>query len=89
MIKMIAILKYGKESFTHGVAPVSFQWNTSNPSVLQLNYPQKNEVDNLVTVSRKVRNNDLNDNNAVFSTQFNSSTVYSTGSKPGEAQVSV
>ena len=43
MIKMIAILKYNEETFTHGIAPISFNWNISNSNVLQLNLPQKSE----------------------------------------------
>ena len=39
MIKMIGILKFNEETFTHGVAAVSYNWNISNPHVLKLNLP--------------------------------------------------
>ena len=39
MIKMIAILKHNEETFTHGVAPISYSWNISNPNVLHLSLP--------------------------------------------------
>lgn len=34
MIKLIGILKYNDETFTHGLAPLSYAWNVSNPNVL-------------------------------------------------------
>jgi|LauGreDrversion4_2_1035121.scaffolds.fasta_scaffold13347_2 hypothetical protein len=91
MIKLMAILKFNEETFTHGIAPISYSWNISNPSVIQLNLPHaKSEVSTaLVLSNKKIRDNEHNNNNAVFSSNFNSSTVYSTGVRPGEAQVSV
>lgn len=34
MIKLIGVLKYKDEQFTHGIAPISYSWNVSNPNVL-------------------------------------------------------
>jgi hypothetical protein len=41
MIKMFAILKHNEETFTHGIAPISYNWNSSNQNVLALNLPNK------------------------------------------------
>jgi len=89
MIKLVAILKFEEETFTHGIAPISYSWNVSSPSTLQLNLPRAPESTALVLANKKIRDNEQNNNNAVFTSHFNSSTVYSTGLRPGEAQVSV
>lgn len=34
MIKLVAILKFHEETFTHGIAPISYSWNASSPSTL-------------------------------------------------------
>lgn len=93
MIKIIGILKYNQETFTHGIAPISYNWNSSNPVVLSLNLPTKSDitsttslVSTLIMASKKIRDNIANTNH-VFLSQFNSSTVYSTGGKQGEALV--
>ena len=39
--------------------------------------------------SRKIRNNKKNDENALFTTTFNSSSIYATAGKEGDAQVQV
>jgi len=41
MIKMFAILKHNDETFTHGIAPTSYNWNSSNQNILALNLPNK------------------------------------------------
>ncbi len=41
MIKMFAILKHNDEAFTHGIAPISYNWNSTNQNVLALNLPNK------------------------------------------------
>jgi hypothetical protein len=94
MIKLIAILKYNLETFTHGLAPISYNWNCSNPNILTMQLPTKTDTTNSLTgtvmmVSKKVRNNEQNDNNAVFYTTFNASTIYTLASKTGEAQIIV
>lgn len=93
-IKMLGILKYQQETFTHGIAPISYAWNCSNPNVLQLNFPSKSDssaplTSSLVMSSKKIRDNENNNNNAVFLSQFNSSTIYTVGGKQGEAMVSL
>jgi hypothetical protein len=98
MIKLIGILKFNNETFTHGIAPISYSWNASNPNILQLTTPSKGEIVSTSTAlattsmmlsSKKIRDNAANNNNAVFTTNFNSSTIYSTGAKQGEAQVTL
>jgi len=37
LLKQLAVLKYNNETFTHGIAPVSFSWNCSNPDILEPN----------------------------------------------------
>lgn len=87
---MIAVLKHNEEQFTQGIAPISFNWNVSNQNVLQLYLPHKMEgALKLVIANKKIRDNEANNDNAVFLSLFNSSTVYTTGGKPGEAFVSL
>lgn len=38
---MFAILKFNDETFSHGIAPISYSWNTSNQNVLTLNLGSK------------------------------------------------
>jgi hypothetical protein len=40
MIKLLAILKYQNQTFTHGIAPISYAWNVSNPNILSISTPQ-------------------------------------------------
>lgn len=96
MIKLIAILKYNAETFTHGIAPISYNWNCSNPNILSMQFPSKTNLTStsaltsaLMMVSKKIRNNELGDYNAVFFTSFNTSSMYSLASRQGEAQVIV
>jgi len=104
MIKMFAILKHNDETFTHGIAPISYNWNSTNQNVLALNLPNKlgggestsNALATMVArnalvvfQNKKIRDNESNNNNAVFLSHFNSSTVYTTGGKSGEALVTV
>ena len=34
MLKLVAILKHGDETFAHGIGPISFDWNCSHPGIL-------------------------------------------------------
>lgn len=43
----------------------------------------------LMQKTKRLRNNKLNEDNALFATSFNSSTIYATAGKEGDAQVSV
>lgn len=43
----------------------------------------------VVFQNKKIRDNEKNNNNAVFMTHFNSSTIYTTGGKQGEVLVNV
>lgn len=95
MIKLNGILKYHQETFTHGIAPISYSWNCSNPNILGLQLPSKGESQSMLMgssvfmASRKIRDNHENKNDAVFFSNFNSSTVYGLASKQGEAMVSL
>ena len=64
MIKLIGVLKYHQETFTHGIAPISYQWNCSNPNILSLNFPSKQDIkqsnvftSTLIMASKKIRDN--------------------------------
>mmetsp|Transcript_27408 Transcript_27408/g.20561 ORF Transcript_27408/g.20561 Transcript_27408/m.20561 type:complete len:254 (-) Transcript_27408:492-1253(-) len=90
MVKMIAILKYNSEIFSHGVAPISYSWNCSNLNIVGIQLPIKDGVQqvygsNLVMTSKKIRDNELNRNDVTFFSQFNSSSIYALGNSQGEA----
>lgn len=95
MIKLIAVLKYQQEIFTHGIAPISYSWNCTSPTILSLSFPAKSDMNSgslattLIMASKNIRNNEHGDNSAKFLTTFNSSTIYSVGGKQGEALVSL
>jgi len=40
-VKLNAVLKYNNEYFTHGVAPISYTWESNNGRVLQLELPNE------------------------------------------------
>lgn len=81
LVKMNAVLKHGPEYFNHGIAPLSYSWNVTSTRTLNLELPldaQKN---------RRLRNNLKNDDNVMFATSFNSSSVYATAGKEGDTVV--
>ncbi len=39
VVKLNAVLKFGKEYFNHGIAPISYSWNCSQSKVLGLEMP--------------------------------------------------
>ena len=91
MIRMIGVLKYHDEYFTHGLAPISYSWNVTNPTTLGLSLPSKSDMpgtNNILAVNQKVRHN-LSGRLENFHTSFNSSSVYSIASKEGDSQVSL
>jgi hypothetical protein len=96
MLKQLAVLRYKNDShdevFSHGVAPVSWDWNCSHPSILRPHFP----ADMAATAqsqhhvyTKVVRDNTRNNNNAVFSTAFNSSSIHANAVKAGEAVLNV
>jgi len=95
-IKLSAVLKYEHEYFHHGIAPISSSWNCTQARVLRLSLPSKQELaathgiaSNFVMTTRTMRNNLANDNHASFFTAFNSTSVYGTAEKDGDAVVTV
>lgn len=40
LLKQIAVLKYKNETFSHGIAPVSFAWNCSHHAILKAYLPE-------------------------------------------------
>jgi len=88
MIRLIGVLKYRDEYFSHGIAPISYSWNCSQSHILQLQFPSKHEVGGLLMQNKQIRNNEVR-RLQVFHSQFNSSSVYSVGAKEGEAMVSL
>lgn len=83
MFKQLAVLKYDNETFTHGVAPISWDWNCSHPSILRPNFTSTENIHHVQ--SRQIRDNSRNDNSALFTTQFNSSSIHANALKAGEA----
>jgi len=81
LFKQMVVLKFHDETFSHGIAPVSYHWTSSNENVI-LPHPQflkdHNELlqGQLPMVSKTVRDNYRRENYASFSTKFNSSSVY-------------
>jgi hypothetical protein len=68
MIKMFAVLKFNEETFTNGIAPISYSWNSSNHNILAVTYPSISSVQNeapstalatniQVYLNKKIRNN--------------------------------
>lgn len=39
LVKLIAILKYENENFSHGIAPLSYNWESSDSRVVSLQLP--------------------------------------------------
>lgn len=40
ILKQIVELKHGKETFSFGIAPISYSWNCSSPNVLKAYFPR-------------------------------------------------
>jgi hypothetical protein len=102
LLKQLAVLKYKDETFTHGIAPVSFSWDCSNPDILEPNPSlleplqyQRSEIDKSgqsrythQVVTKTIRDN-LNNNAAVFSSSYNSSGIHARALRAGEATLQV
>jgi len=84
-------LKHNNETFTHGVAPLSFSWNCSDFNILKPYLSSK--VENSASHSRPssitLRDNSKNIEKKVFATKFNSSSIYTKAVRSGEAILSV
>lgn len=39
LVKLIAVLKYENENFSHGIAPLSYNWESSDGRVVSLQLP--------------------------------------------------
>ena len=97
MIKMIGILKYRHETFTFGIAPISYNWNCNNQGTLEIQNPQSSSTNFETTgatnsntmVSKQIRNNEENNYKSIFYTHFNTSTIYALALKQGEAMISL
>ena len=92
--KAVAVMKYQFETFNHGIAPLSYNWNTTQ--ILSLHEPSKEDLatkhgiaSNLVMASTKVRNNLMNDDSAHFYSSFNSSSIYLAAGGTGDGALSV
>ena len=90
-------MKYEHEYFHHGIAPISYNWNCTQERVLTLDVPTKQQLaathgvapNNLVMTSRYVRDNKANMDKVTFFSAFNSSSIYASANKDGDAIVSV
>lgn len=97
MLKQLAVLKYrditGRdEMFSHGVAPISWDWNCSHPNILRPYFPfeKDSSVQTQHHVQSKIIRDNFNDNKAaVFTTSFNSSSIHANAIKAGEAIINV
>jgi hypothetical protein len=87
LVKFNAVLKFGTEYFNHGIAPISYSWNCSAGRTLSLELPTDSlmSANILMQKTKRLRNNKLNEDNALFATSFNSSTIYATAGKEGDA----
>jgi len=43
MLKQLAVLKHHNETFSHGVAPISWDWNCSHPGILRPHVPSDSD----------------------------------------------
>jgi hypothetical protein len=89
LIKLNAVLKYQNEYFNHGIAPISYSWETNNGRVLEIQLPQDGSNSGVTQKSRKIRHNEKNMDEVFFATDFNSSSVYSIAGREGNAQIRV
>ena len=87
MLKQLAVLKHFNETFSHGVAPVSWDWNCSHPTILRPNFPSDQEYQPHLH-SKTIRNG-LDNSVQVFTTAFNSSSIHANALKAGEALINV
>ena len=91
--KALVVLKYNKtEVFTHGVGPISYDWNTTAADVLRLRSPSPEDLAGsghaLVGQTQTMRDNLLNSDVSFYSS-FNSSSVYLSAGKSGEGMLKV
>jgi hypothetical protein len=87
------VLKYDKtETFTYGVGPISYDWNTTDSEVLRLRSPSPEDLAGsghaLVGQTQMMRDNSLNSDVSFYSS-FNSSSVYLSAGKSGEGLLKV
>lgn len=93
----MAVLKHQHETFNHGIAPLSYNWDTASSQVLSLHEPSKEYLaerhgiaSSMVMTSTKVRNNQLNDDQSQFYSSFNSSSIYlAAAGKTGDGSLTV
>lgn len=87
MIKLNAVLKYNNEYFNHGIAPISYNWNSKDGRVLALELPGENQSGySLLNKSKNLRNNEKS-SDVLFKTNFNSSSIYATAGIEGDVFV--
>ena len=94
MLKQIAVLKYkdpesGIEStFSNGIAPISFSWNSSHLDILRTYIPSSNNKDGYQNIHTKmIRDNKANNDKVAFTTSFNSSGIHANAMKAGEVMI--
>lgn len=95
-IKVQAVLKFNDEYFNHGVAPISYNWNCTQSRILNLDLPSKQELaaslgieSNFAMAQKAIRDGEKNDNSRYFFSAFNSSSIYATALKEGDALLRV
>lgn len=90
LLKQIVVLKYQNEVFSHGIAPISYDWSSNNEEILRP-YPsiKKNEDMHPHSYTKVIRDNWNRNENAKFVTQFNSSSIYVKAENQGEANLQV
>jgi hypothetical protein len=91
-----AVLKFNDEYFNHGVAPISYNWNCTQSRILNLDLPSKQELaaslgieSNFAMAQKAIRDGEKNDNTRYFFSAFNSSSIYATALKEGDALLRV
>jgi len=91
IIKLNGVLKFGEEYFNHGVAPISYNWNSTAQNVLLVQIPNRSDLPSgsstgVLHQTKKIRDA-TRGGIYTFHTALNSSSVYSQANGVGESEV--
>jgi hypothetical protein len=86
LLKQVVVLKYQGEVFSHGIAPISYDWSSNDEEILRPHPSmRKNEELHPHSYTKVIRDNFNRNDNAKFVTQFNSSSIYVKAENNGDA----
>jgi hypothetical protein len=83
ILKQTVELKHNQETFSIGVAPISYAWNVSDASVLKTYLPKDGHSQTLYGSSSVSVRNNYDRRDRQFTTSFNSSGVFQEAMVPG------